>query len=231
MNMELVLVLLFVGVAVVCYLIGSINFAIMITRKVAHTDVRAHGSGNAGMTNVLRTAGKKAAAMTYICDFLKGFACAAIGRFGAGAILRSVCDEGGSFDPIIFAYFAGIFCMLGHIFPIFFEFRGGKGVAALSGVLAVCGIGILACALSLFIIVVLLTRIVSISSLIAAVSIPIFTAVFQTDIQYTYKFLGMSPYVSEIVMSACFTLIIVLAHIPNIKRLVRGEEKAFGNKK
>lgn len=229
MTVEIALII--AGLAVVCYLIGSVNFAILITKKVANTDVRSHGSGNAGMTNVLRTAGKKAAAATYICDFLKGVACAAIGRFVASALLRSLCEEGDTFDPLIFAYFAGIFCMIGHIFPVFFNFRGGKGVAALSGVIAVCGGAPFFGAFSVFIILVLITRIVSISSIAAASSIPIFTAIFRQEVAYTYEFLGMSAYTAGIVMSACFALIVVLSHIPNIKRLLRGEEKAFGKKK
>ncbi len=228
--MDLTIFFIILGLAIASYLIGSVNFAIIITKKKTNTDIRTQGSGNAGVTNVLRTVGKKAAIATYLLDFLKGVTCAGLGRFGATALLCALCDKGVSFDPLIFAYIGGMFCMLGHIFPIFYGFHGGKGVASLSGVIAIVGGWPFWIAMALFIGFALATRIVSLSSLIAATSLPITTAIFSWDTTYTYKFLGMTSYAAGIVMSGVFALIVMLSHIPNIKRLIKGEENTFKKK-
>ena len=117
----------YITVAIVAYVIGSINFAVIFSRKFAGFDVREKGSKNAGSTNVLRTVGKKAAALTLLCDILKGVAAIIV------ALLAQVMWEG--FDNAILKYIAGFMVILGHTFPIFFEFRGGKGVATALGVL------------------------------------------------------------------------------------------------
>ena len=118
---------LYLIMAIIAYAIGSINFSVIISRKMAGFDVREKGSGNAGSTNVLRTVGKKAAAITLLCDILKGVVtiliAIIIGKFAKNA------------SPAILVEIAALLVVLGHTYPIFFEFKGGKGVATSLGVL------------------------------------------------------------------------------------------------
>ena len=113
--------------AIIAYFIGSINFSVILSRKMAGFDVRDKGSKNAGTTNMLRTVGKKAALITLICDILKGVISVFI-AFILGLII-------GETNKALLVQIAGIFVIIGHTFPIFFEFRGGKGVATALGVL------------------------------------------------------------------------------------------------
>ena len=121
--------------AIISYLLGSLNFGIIISKSLSKDDVRSHGSGNAGSTNMLRNYGKKHAVMTIIGDMLK----VAVAIFISFVIVRkmgniSLAENGGALilgiDARMFTKsFAGLFCVLGHIFPCFFGFKGGKGVA------------------------------------------------------------------------------------------------------
>ena len=117
----------YIVVAIIAYLIGSISFSVIFSRKMAGIDVREAGSKNAGATNVLRTVGKKAAALTLICDLLKGVV-AVLVAYIAGLIVGGV-------DRSLLVQIAGLAVVIGHTFPIFFEFRGGKGVATSLGVI------------------------------------------------------------------------------------------------
>ena len=117
----------YILMTVIAYLIGSISFSVIISKKMAGFDVREKGSGNAGSTNVLRTVGKKAAAITLICDVLKGVIAILIAMI-IGNIFKNV-------DKELIVQIAGIAVVLGHTFPIFFGFKGGKGVATSLGVL------------------------------------------------------------------------------------------------
>ena len=114
---SVVLILLMLLCIAVPYLLGSVNFALVISKVFYHDDIRKYGSGNAGMTNMLRTYGKGAAAATLLCDMLKSVVSVLFGSFLLGTAF------GG--------YLAGMFCVIGHIFPIFFKFKGGKGGDAL----------------------------------------------------------------------------------------------------
>ena len=116
-------------VAIISYLIGSIMFSVIFTKKIAGFDVRTRGSGNAGSTNVLRTAGKKVAIITLICDILKGVVAVLIGYI-VGKLTKASVETS---QMLILT--AGVMVVLGHTFPIFFKFKGGKGVATSLGVL------------------------------------------------------------------------------------------------
>ena len=118
-------------VAVLSYLIGSVSFSVIFTKKFAGFDVRQKGSQNAGSTNVLRTAGKKLAILTLICDILKGVIAIAI------AILIGLIVKADDITKARLVEVAGIFVVIGHTFPVFFEFKGGKGVATALGVLLI----------------------------------------------------------------------------------------------
>ena len=119
----------YILVALVAYLIGSINFAIIFSKKFAGFDVREKGSKNAGTTNVLRTVGKGAAALTLICDILKGVVAVLIAMLAAN-IWKDT-------DTVVLKYLAGLFAIIGHTFPVYYGFKGGKGVATSLGVLLI----------------------------------------------------------------------------------------------
>ena len=119
----------YIIVSIIAYLLGSISFSVIFSKKLAGFDVREKGSGNAGTTNVLRTVGKKAAALTLLCDCLKGVF-AVLVAFIAGKIVKDT-------DSRLLVQLAGIFVVLGHTFPVFFKFKGGKGVATALGVLLI----------------------------------------------------------------------------------------------
>ena len=140
------LVLFVVSVAVViiaAYLLGSINFAIIISGKKYKQDIRDHGSKNAGMTNMMRTYGKKAAGLTLLGDALKAVAACLVGYVLIGSLG---------------AYIAGLFCILGHIFPIFYRFKGGKGVVTTAVAILMCNPIVFVVLLLLFVIIVFFTK-------------------------------------------------------------------------
>lgn len=195
---------------VIAYFLGSINFAVIFANAFLKKDVRELGSGNAGTTNVMRTAGFLPGALTFVCDALKGFAACFIGKM---LFIHAYPD---TIPWIYVAYMCGVACMLGHVFPIFFGFKGGKGVATSVGIFAVCCPIAIVIGLTVFALMVLLTKIVSLSSLIATVTVISLSIVF-----YNFDANIALPAVLSISMGA----IVFLKHKDNIKRLVKGEEK------
>ncbi|MGB6768198.1 MAG: glycerol-3-phosphate 1-O-acyltransferase PlsY [Methyloceanibacter sp.] len=183
------------------YLLGSIPFGLILTKLAGHGDLRDIGSGNIGATNVLRTGNKALAALTLILDLLKGTAAVLIGaRFGQDAALLG-----------------GLGAILGHLFPIWLGFRGGKGVATYIGVLL--GLywpaAIVFCAI--WLLVALITRYSSLSALVASAAAPcLLVVVGETRIA---------------VLFLIFTLLLYWRHADNIGRLLRGEEGRIGAKK
>lgn len=179
---------------VISYLIGNISSAILIGRVTAGIDIREHGSGNAGTTNVLRTIGKKAAAATLVCDVLKGVIAVLIGRFFGNEVLAMVC---------------GLAAILGHIWPVLFGFRGGKGIATGIGVIfTTVPIPAFAC-LGIGVALIVITRFVSLGSISGAALLPI--VVYFYDETY-------------FIWSLCMAVIVIYTHRSNIKRLVQGNE-------
>ena len=157
----------FIIVIVASYLIGSISFSVIFTKRFAGFDVRKRGSGNAGSTNVLRTAGKKVAILTLICDILKGVISLLL------AILVGNIFNVDYNTKATLVEFAGIFAVLGHTFPLFFEFKGGKGVATALGVLLMFNWKIGLICLIFALIIMALTKMVSLGSVAAAILFPI----------------------------------------------------------
>ena len=153
--------------AVIAYLIGSINFSVIISKKVAGFDVREKGSGNAGSTNMLRSVGKKAAAVTLLCDILKGVVAIIISIL-VGNIVKEANRE-------LLLQVAGIAVVIGHTFPIFFGFKGGKGVATSLGILLMTNWQIGLICLVFAIVLIVLTRMVSLGSCAAAILFPVLT--------------------------------------------------------
>ena len=205
--------LLCVAAVIAAYLLGSINFAVIFANAFLKKDVRKLGSGNAGTTNVMRTAGLLPGILTFVCDALKGFVACYIGK----TVFFYVMNNSGAYaHPLYGAYLCGVICMLGHVFPAFFQFKGGKGVAVSVGIYAVCCPKAMIIGLTVFALCVLITRIVSLSSLIATVTVISLSIVFYN---YTeFKLLSA-------ILSISMGLIIFLKHKDNIKRLIKGEEK------
>ena len=199
-----------ISAVIIAYLLGSINFAVIFANIFLKKDVRELGSGNAGTTNVMRTAGFLPGALTFICDVLKGFAACFIGKM---LFIYAFPD---TIPWIYVAYMCGVACMLGHVFPIFFRFKGGKGVATSVGIFAVCCPIAIIIGLTVFALGVFITRIVSLSSLIATVTVISLSLVF-----YDSEANIIIPALLSITMGVT----VFLKHKDNIKRLVKGEEK------
>ena len=154
-------------IAIIAYLIGSINFSVILSKKMAGFDVRQKGSGNAGTTNMLRSVGKKAAAITLICDILKG-----VVSIGIAILVGYLFNAQ---NKSILVQIAAIAVVIGHTFPIFFGFKGGKGVATSLGVLIMTNWQIGLICLAIAIIIMAITKMVSLGSCMAAIAFPLLT--------------------------------------------------------
>lgn len=202
----------YITVAVVAYVIGSINFAVIFSKKFAGFDVRKKGSKNAGTTNVLRTAGPKLAILTLICDILKGvFAILA-------AILAQKMWSG--FDITTLKYLAGFMVIFGHTYPIFFDFKGGKGVATAIGVILMLNWKIGLICLGIGLVFIALTKMVSLGSMIGAILFPILSIFMQENI-------------TKLQMVLCFLIgiLVIFNHRTNLKRILQGKENKLSFKK
>ena len=203
----------YIIVSIIAYLLGSISFSIIISKKMAGFDVRDKGSKNAGSTNVLRTVGKKAAIITLICDCLKGVIAILI-AFIAGKIWTNL-------DSALLVQLAGIFVVLGHTFPIFFKFKEGKGVATSLGVLLMVNWQIGLICLVFALILMALTRFVSLGSVAAAILFPVLT-VFITN-----NYLVHGNY---IIFGIILAILVIFNHRENVKRLLTGTENKLSFK-
>lgn len=206
-------------VGIIAYLIGSINFSVLISKKMAGFDVREKGSGNAGTTNMLRSVGKKAAAITLICDILKGVISIVIAII-VGNIAKNL-------DRELLLQIAGIAVVLGHTFPIFFGFKGGKGVATSLGVLLISNLQIGLICLVFAVVLMALTRMVSLGSCAAAVLFPVLTLFINQH--YTVLTDGKSGRV-YFVYSVILAIIVLYNHRSNIKRILSGTENKLSFK-
>ena len=210
----------YIIMAIIAYCIGSVNFSVIFSKKFAGFDVREKGSGNAGSTNMLRSVGKKAAALTLICDILKGVVAISISMI-LGNIVPDINRE-------LLIQIAGIAVVLGHTFPIFFQFKGGKGVATSLGVLLMSNWQIGLICLVFALVLMLLTKIVSLGSCAAAVLFPVLT-LFIND-NYTVLTEGKSGSV-YFVYSVILAVLVLYNHRSNIKRILNGTENKLSFKK
>mgnify|MGYP004657130285 FL=1 len=209
----------YIIMAIIAYCIGSVNFSVIISKKMAGFDVREKGSGNAGSTNMLRTVGKKAAILTLICDILKGVVAIIISIL-IGAIVKDSNKE-------LLLQIAGIAVVLGHTFPIFFGFKGGKGVATSLGILLMSNWQIGLICLVFALVLMALTRMVSLGSCSAAVLFPVLTLFINEH--YTVLTEGKSGKV-YFVYSLILAIIVLFNHRNNIKRLLNGTENKLSFK-
>lgn len=207
-------------VVVAAYLIGSINFAVIFSSAFLKEDVRKMGSGNAGTTNVMRNAGFLPGALTFICDALKGFVASLAGKLVFEYIFTAFASEWAM--PIYGAYLCGLACMLGHVFPLFFQFKGGKGVATSVGIFAVCCPIAIISGLTVFALSTIISKIVSLSSIIATVVVVVLSlAFYEKD----------ASIIPQAVLCISMGIIVILKHSENIKRLINGTESKIGGKK
>lgn len=208
----------YIIVAVLAYAIGSINFSVLISRKMAGFDVREKGSGNAGTTNVLRAVGLKAAIITLICDVLKGII-AVLLAFWIGNMSQTA-------DKALLIQIAGILVVVGHTFPIFFEFRGGKGIATALGVLLITNWKIGLICLVFAVVLIAITRMVSVGSMSAAVLFPVLTLFIGDNFIVTQ--VGIKYFIYSLILAA----FVIFNHRENIKRIMNGTENkiSFKNK-
>ena len=203
-----------ISLLLIAYLIGSFSSAIFLSKKIFKTDIRNHGSKNAGSTNMFRVFGKKWGMLVFVIDVLKGFVCTSLfyilNHENIGLQEQFLLQIGLSFASV-----------LGHVFPIYYHFKGGKGVATLLGVIIGLQPLIALYSFSLFIVVFLLTRYVSLSSITAGIIYPV----------WIYYCIGTQETWLYFIFGCIIALFLLLTHRNNIIRLLNGTENRFNFKK
>lgn len=212
----------YIIIAVISYFLGSLNFSIILSRTMEKKDIRESGSGNAGATNMLRTYGKHFAALTMVGDMLK-VALAILIAFlildvPLDMIFKIADNKETAMTIIMYKEFAGFFCVLGHIFPLYFKFKGGKGVAACTGMVILVDWRIALILFVIFVITIAVSKMISLGSITIAVLYPILIAVFYQDL-------------TLILIAVLFASIVIVAHRKNIKRILNGTENKLSSKK
>lgn len=220
---------------VIAYLIGSLSPAIIITHFKTGKDIRTMGSGNAGFTNVLRSVGKGPAIATIICDYLKGIIAVAIGWWIFSQL--TVTNDVAPLEYVKYGrYLAGLFVIIGHSFPIYYGFKGGKSVVTANALMLVVDWRVFLMILGTFLIIFFATKLISLGSTACAALYPVYTLVI------TY-FCDYLPYLDTpnelrfrfvLISTACaFAVgaIVIFRHKDNLKRLFSGEEKRIKAKK
>lgn len=209
----------YIIIGIIAYLIGSVNFSILISKKKAGFDIREKGSGNAGTTNMLRSVGKGAALITLILDILKGIISILFSIF-YGFILYKIWNI--HVDPVILVQISGICVILGHTYPIYFGFKGGKGVATALGILLITNWHIGLICLVFALILIIMTKMVSVGALGAAILFPVLTL-------FSYETYFIEPG-NYIIYSILIAVIVCFNHRSNIKRLMNGTENKISFK-
>ncbi len=200
----------FCVVAIVSYFVGNINFAVIFSKGIKKKDVRQFGSGNPGTTNMYRIFGIGMGFLTFVCDCLKGVACCLVALLACKSLGEQACLE--------ITYFAGLFVVLGHVFPVVFRFKGGKGVATSIGAMFVMQpIFMLCCVIPILALILIFDR-MSVMSITLSVFIIVWT---------------WTVFLSKIGLFCCTVLtvifsIVIFAHRHNIVRIFKGQEKAMG---
>lgn len=209
----------YIIVPIIAYLIGSISFSIIFSKKFAGFDLREKGSKSSGATNMLRTVGKKAALLTLLFDVIKGI----IAVLLAMLIGNIVNNFGLDIKVEYLVQLAGIAVIIGHTFPIYFGFKGGKGVASSLGLVLVINWQAGLICLVFALLVMALTRTVSLGSITAAILFPVLT-LFNIGTQY-YLVSG-----NYFIFSVVLALIVIFNHRENIKRILTGTENKLSFK-
>lgn len=211
-------ILCIIGACAFSYGLGSISFAIVFSKLFAKKDVRNFGSGNAGMTNVMRAVGILPGLLTFVFDALKGAAACLAAKH---IFFPYVFEQGIHpwLNPVYGAYFCGLLCILGHAFPVFFGFKGGKGIATSVGIFAVCCYPAIIAGIIVFAIFMIAFRIVSLGSIAAALTVVGVTYLTHSDVNPGF------PTTPAFIITALIGLFVIIKHKDNIIRLINGEEK------
>lgn len=207
-------ILWIVACAVLAYGLGSLSFAILVTKMLYRKDIRTFGSGNAGMTNVLRTFGKGAAALTIIGDIGKGIVAVLAAKW--------LFAQFAPVDPIYGAYVAAFCAVLGHLYPVFFGWKGGKGVSVAAGTIVAIQPVLILPLLVIFFVVFLCSKMVSLASICCAVAYPVVT-------YFYFSFAGHDQLMTTLCAAVMGGLVIWM-HRSNIQRIAQGTEYRFGAK-
>lgn len=198
--------------ALIGYLLGSLNFALILSGKMYKDDIRKHGSKNAGTTNMMRTYGNKAAGLTILGDMLKAVVAVLL-----GALILGLYYGG---------YAAALGCVVGHVFPVFFGFKGGKGVATAAAAILVLNPLAFLCVLGVFLLCVIFTRYISLGSVLGAAVFPLITF---------YTCFGNKTIASgsgfAFLCAFIIAVIVIVKHHANLSRLAHGTESKFSFKK
>jgi glycerol-3-phosphate acyltransferase PlsY len=212
-----------VALVIGSYLLGSIPFSYLVVRLLKGADIRQLGSRNVGATNVARTFGKMPGVVALILDLAKGYAAVELARCIVARPEWPFPPTAGG-GPLQSREFwialGGLVAVLGHMFPVWLGFHGGKGVATATGVFLALDPTVIAASLLVFLIVLLTARIVSLASILAAASIPLF-----------FHFLAVGAPFWRILISIAISLLVIAKHHSNIARLARGEERKLGQPK
>ncbi len=210
------------------YLLGSVNWAIIITRWFSQKDIRSVGSGNAGATNVLRSQGALPAILTTVGDVAKGVLATLLGGWVLVHFQLDGASGAWAADYLFIGrYLGGFFCVMGHLFPVFYQLRGGKGVLSTLGMLLVVDWRVAVLGLIGFGITLAISRMVSLGSIVAAFTITASTFVLQklVDGQET----GMAAFCTTVI--GLIAVIVIWKHRGNIQRIVSGTERRIGEDK
>ncbi len=213
------MIIFIIGCIAMGYLLGSVNFAVMLSNKKYHDDIRNHGSGNGGTTNMLRTYGRLAALLTFVGDIAKGMVAVVIGSALLGLTF------GG--------HMVAFFCMLGHMFPIFYKFKGGKGVATSIGAIFMLSPFVALIMILVFAIIVIGTKFVSLGSIMAALVYPVLLYRVNLIQDEAGWFVANNiGWGFDIIFSFLMMAMVVFMHRENIGRLIAGKESkvSFGKK-
>ncbi len=211
---------------IVSYIIGSLNSAIIATFVTTGKDIREYGSKNAGLTNVYRCFGKIPAGLTLLIDILKGFIVIFLTRL---IFVFNIADYS-EYDVYTFCELTMLFAILGHVFPVFYKFKGGKGILIAATCMLATDPIVFLCELLLFVILVGITRYVSVGSIACCIGYPLFTLLWQSiSVAYfdgTYYNIGAHAIIALLAGILCFA-----RHVPNVKRLMKHEESKLVLKK
>lgn len=227
----LLIIVTFSSISIISYLLGSINFSIIVTRLFGVKDIRTLGSGNAGFTNVLRLVGVVPAILTFLGDFLKAIIAILTSRkvinvFFSFTIKSNdfFCELNNFIIPIV-ALISGIFVIFGHIYPCFFEFKGGKAIVCLLPITLLYNFKISLLALGVFLLVLVISRIVSLSSIIGTCSLPFFNLLSCIINGKNLKYTSVTTLFFIVI-----TVLVIYKHLGNIRRIRNNTEYKLGKR-
>ena len=205
------------------YFLGSVNFSIPVVKMMIGKDIRTLGSHNAGLTNTYRCAGKKCAAITLAGDLLKGVIAVALARWICGAMGAGLAPDN---DTHFIGYIAGLFAVLGHVFPLYYGFKGGKGVLVGIASFLIVDPKVFVALLAIFIVILAITKYVSAASIMGALFCPLATLLMSWIVEgntFGRSFLYM-------LLSIPMAAMVIIMHLSNIQRLMAGNENRFSFK-